>query len=91
MDYEILYADKVVKIDIPKLSDSYKKRIKNDIETKLISKPELYGKPLRRSLKGYFKLRVGDYRVIYRIDSKKVKIFLIAHRSIVYGRVNNRI
>lgn len=91
MSYEILYVDKVVKDDIPKISGLYRDRIKQAIETKLATEPDLYGKPLRRSLKGYFKLRVGDYRVIFRIENKKVKIFVIAHRRIAYEIVGGRI
>lgn len=91
MDYQILYAEKVVKEDIPKLSNAYKARIKKDIESKLTTEPDLYGKPLRKSLRNYFKLRVGDYRIVFRIENKKVKIFLIAHRSVVYEIASKRI
>jgi len=91
MSYEIFYVDKVVKNDIPKISGLYKNRIKQAIETKLVNEPDLYGKPLRKSLKGYFKLRVGDYRIIFRIEKEKVKIFVIAHRRIVYEIISGRI
>ena len=91
MNYEILYVDKVVKNDLPKISGSYKNRIKQAIENKLVTEPDLYGKPLRKSLKGYFKLRVGDYRIIFRIEKEKVKIFVIAHRKIVYKIISGRI
>ncbi len=91
MSYEILYVDKVVKHDIPKISGIYKHRIKTAIETKLAQEPDLYGKPLRRSLKGYYKQRVGDYRVIFRIENNKVKIFVIAHRRVVYEIISTRI
>ena len=90
MSYEIFYVDKVVKNDIPKISGSYKDRIKQAIETKLTTEPDLYGKPLRRSLKGYFKLRVGDYRIVFRVEVKKVKIFAIAHRKVVYEIISGR-
>jgi len=90
MSYEILYVDKVVKHDIPKISGLYKDRIKQAIEIKLATEPGLYGKPLRRSLKGYLKLRVGDYRIIFRIESGKVKIFAIAHRKVVYEIMGGR-
>ncbi|HBA45707.1 hypothetical protein A2W67_01355 [Candidatus Nomurabacteria bacterium RIFCSPLOWO2_02_40_28] len=91
MGYEILYVGKVVKNDIPKISGSYKSRIKQAIETKLVTEPDLYGKPLRKSLKGYFKLRVGDYRIIFRIENNKVKIFAIAHRRVVYEIIGGRV
>ncbi|OGI60152.1 hypothetical protein A2641_03665 [Candidatus Nomurabacteria bacterium RIFCSPHIGHO2_01_FULL_37_25] len=91
MSYKILYVDKVVKDDIPKISGLYKSRIKQAIETRLVTTPDLYGKPLRKSLKGYLKLRVGDYRIIFRIENLRVKIFAIAHRKIVYGIISGRI
>jgi len=91
MSYEIFYVDKVVKNDIPKISGLYRNRVKQAIETKLVSQPDLYGKPLRKSLKGYLKLRVGDYRIIFRIENNKVKIFAIAHRRVVYEIMSGRI
>ena len=70
--------------DIQRLSTSDKDKIKRAIENKLISAPQVFGKPLRYSLKGYRKLRVGDYRVIFSIHGNSVKIFAIGHRSDVY-------
>lgn len=90
MSYEILYAEKVVKIDIPKISGSYRNRIRQAIEAKLMTEPALYGKPLRKSLKGYLKLRVGDYRVVFRVEKTRIKIFAIAHRRTVYDIMGRR-
>jgi mRNA interferase RelE/StbE len=89
--FEVLYHEEVVKKDIPKLSAAWKKKIRVAIQTKLTTKPEIYGKPLRRSLKNYRKLRVGDYRVIFRIEGKQVKVFVIQHRSEVYAKANKRL
>ena len=89
--FAVQYHYLVAREDIPKLSKLWKKKIQRAIELKLMTSPELYGKPLRRSLKNYRKLRVGDYRVIFRIENKTVKIFAIQHRSIVYNRSNKRI
>lgn len=91
INFSIHYAKDAVEKDIPLLPSTWKKKIKKAIEEKLTTSPELYGKPLRRSLKGYRKLRVGDYRVIFRIEKKKVLIFLIDHRSKVYTNVLKRI
>lgn len=88
--YEIIYEERVVSDDIPKLSTINKKRIQKAVEQKLSTEPETYGKPLRRSLKGYRKLRVGDYRVIYRIERRVIKIFVILHRSVVYKESEKR-
>lgn len=46
----------------------------------------LIGLPLRSSLKGYRKLRIGNYRVIYLIRKPDIIILLIGHRSDVYKR-----
>ncbi len=76
MSFEILYHESVVEKDISRLSPEWKKKIKSAIEKKLTSHPEVYGKPLRKSLKGYRKLRIGDYRVIFSIETKTIKILL---------------
>ena len=88
--FEIVYHYLVVEEDIPKLSSVWRKKVRRAIEEKLITQPELYGKPLRRSLKGYRKLRVEDYRVIFLIEKNKVKIFVIKHSSIVYEIAEKR-
>lgn len=88
--YRVSYHHLVVREDIPRLSAEWKDRIRTAIEDRLITQPDLYGKPLRRSLKGYRKLRVGDYRVIFRIENDVVKILVIQHRSVVYEEVKKR-
>ena len=42
---------------------------------------------LRGPLAGYFRCRVGDWRVVYEVDEKRktVTILLIVHRSKAYG------
>lgn len=87
MNYQIKYHELVVSEDIPKLYPQIKQRVKRAIEIKLQDRPELFAKPLRKSLKGYRALRVGDYRVVFRLQNSEVKIFLIAHRSRVYKSV----
>jgi mRNA interferase RelE/StbE len=89
--FTIHYHELVAKEDILRLSGELRKRIKTAIETRLSSFPDLYGKPLRRSLRGYRKLRVGDYRVIFRIEGQSVKIFFIGHRSAVYENAEGRL
>ena len=84
MTFTLQYHSAVVTEDIPRLGASDKRRIQQAIEQKLTTYPEQFGKPLRRSLKGYCKLRVGDFRVIFRIEGTAVKILAIKHRSVVY-------
>jgi len=90
MSYSIIYHEEVVK-DISKLDSAIKLQIKKAIELKLMEDPLLFGFPLRKSLNGYKKLRVGDYRIVFSIHEKTVKIFAIQHRSIVYKKIIGRV
>lgn len=89
--YEILYSDEVVNTDLPDILEPWKSDIRKAIELKLMTRPEVYSRPLRRSLKGYRKLKVGDYRVVLRIEDKVIKVFVIQHRSVVYKTVPERL
>ena len=89
--FQIVYHHLVVRDDIPKLSHEWKEKVRQAIEERLTTHPDLYGKPLRRSLKGYRKFRVGDYRVIFRIEKQVVKILIIQHRSTVYNEIEKRV
>ena len=89
--YKILYSDEVVSEDLPNILEPWKSEIKRAIETKLMTRPEVYTRPLRRSLKGYRKLRIGNYRVVLRIEKDQVKVFVIQHRSTVYITAPKRI
>jgi mRNA interferase RelE/StbE len=90
VEFEITYHKKVLEEDIPLLSTTGKLKIQSAIEDKLTEHPDVFGKSLRRSLKGYRKLRVGDYRIIFRIAGQEVLIFGILHRSVVYQIMENR-
>lgn len=74
--------------EIHELDGNVKKIIKRAIEDKLMVDPLKFGLPLRRNLSGLFKLRVGDYRIIYQIRKSEVLVFIIAisHRKNVYNK-----
>lgn len=84
--FRIEYLDSVVEEDIPKLPKTVRERIKKAIETRLTVDPVGLGKPLRYSFIGHRRVRVGDYRVVYRIAPEQalVTIILIKHRKEVY-------
>lgn len=86
--YLIEYLDSVVEEDIPSLPKMIRKMIKRAIEERLAVDPVGLGKPLRYSLKGHRRLRVGDYRIVYRINHEKqiVTIVIIKHRKDVYEK-----
>jgi mRNA interferase RelE/StbE len=83
--YTIEYLASVTEEDIPKISHPDRKRIKKAIEDKLQTNPIELGKPLQYSLKGCRRLRIGDYRVIYRIEESNVVLIVkVGHRREVY-------
>lgn len=82
----IIEYDVDIEEKLRELPKSVREIIRKVIEKKLTVDPITFGKPLRYSLKGYRRLRVGDYRVIYRIIEDKVIVMIvdIDHRRDVY-------
>ena len=86
MTYALEYLETVVLEDIPALPKAVNTLIQKAIEKRLMVDPVSFGKPLRYSLKGHRRLRVGDYRIVYRIEtsSRSVVVIAIKHRKEVY-------
>jgi len=60
-------------------------RIENDIVSRLEKWPATSGaKPLRGNLKGHYRIRTGDYRVLFYLDDNEVVIHQVGHRRDVY-------
>ena len=91
MTFELRYHPDVRDVDIPRLNETIRKRIKRAIEERLPISPHQYGEPLRKTLKGYWKLRVGDYRIVYKVVGNEVWIFAIINRKDIYTKVMKRI
>ena len=87
MAWKIVYKESVAK-DLKHISRDTQYVIRRTIEEKLGADPIRFGLPLRRSLKGLMKLRVGDYRVIYSIQRSTVIVYVIkiGHRKEVYEK-----
>ena len=91
MPFQLRYHPDVKSIDIPLLDEKIKTRIKHGIETRLTKAPHLYGQPLRKTRYSYWKLRVGDYRVIYKIVKEEAWILGIIHRKKIYETIKKRL
>jgi len=89
--FQLRYHPDVKSVDIPLQDVKFRLRIKNAIESRLIAAPHLYGEPLRKTLRGYWKLRVGDYRVVFKIVDKEVWVLGIIHRKKVYKEIEKRL
>jgi len=90
MTYRLSYHPDVKRIDLLRIDARNLKIIKRAIEERLATRPEAYGKPLRGTLKGYWKLRVGDYRVVFKASGETIQILGILHRKEVYSLIQRR-
>jgi mRNA interferase RelE/StbE len=91
MVYKLFYHPEIQKEDLPKIPRNLKEIIRRAIEGRLVKDPFAYGEPLRQSLKGHRKLRVGDYRIIYKVKGEEIIILKIGHRKEVYIKVFPRL
>ncbi|MGM0381012.1 MAG: type II toxin-antitoxin system RelE family toxin [bacterium] len=91
MNYRLRVHPRVSK-DFSKLDPPIATRIKKRIKERLSNRPDYFGEPLRGTLKGLWKFRVGDYRVVYRVDAEKkiINILAVSHRKDAYQRVKRR-
>ena len=90
MQFELRYHPDVKDVDLPSINNKLKMRIKKAIQARLMTEPQRYGEPLRKTLKGYWKLRVGDYRVVFKIVKHEIWILGIIHRKKVYKDIAKR-
>jgi len=74
--------------ELAELDKPIGRRIARRIDWLAANLSDLKLEPLTGALSGLYKLRVGDYRVLYEIleDEQTIVIHAIGHRSQVYGR-----
>jgi mRNA-degrading endonuclease RelE of RelBE toxin-antitoxin system len=77
--------------EISRLDVFWRVQIRAAIGEKLYTMPAVFCKPLRRTLKGCWTLRVGDYRVIYQLKPRTVRIIAVIHRSHDYRGIERRL
>lgn len=87
MKYKVDYLPRAVKA-LEKL-DKFTRRIILDwIEKNLVDceNPRIHGKPLTADRVGQWRYRIGDYRVIAKIEDDRLIILVIAigHRREIY-------
>ena len=76
--------------DFPNIPRNIRARIIRAIEQRLMTNPTGYGTRLAQSLRGLWKIRVGDYRIVYEIEEKTVTVWAIRHRNDVYEEIERR-
>lgn len=77
MNWKVEFAPIVFKQDLPSLPKSIVEDVLRTIRNRLTTDPERYGRPLKGKLFGFWKLRVGDYRVVYQIVKHELIVLVI--------------
>jgi mRNA interferase RelE/StbE len=86
MSYVIEYEPEAI-ADLEKLTQTVRERLVKKINWLAENFDQVNPQSLTADLSGFFKLRVGDYRVIYEFNREEEIIFIdrIGHRREVYN------
>lgn len=90
MPFEVVYHPDIPD-DLALINRNIQTRIEAAIRLRLAQAPQAYGKPLAANLASYWKMRVGDYRIIYKVTKDGVWIFGIIDRRDVYRDIVKRL
>jgi mRNA interferase RelE/StbE len=86
MEYYNVLLKKSVEKDLRRIDPAQIPRIVEAIK-ELAKDPFFRGSRKLRGTENLYRIRVGDYRIVYQVDSKSktVTIHYIRHRRIAYG------
>lgn len=86
MSYSVEYEPEAL-ANLDKLTEAVRDRIVKKINWLAENFDQITPQPLTGNLASLYKLKVGDYRVIYDFssESKIITIDQIGHRSKIYG------
>ena len=89
MKYNVMYTRTAVK-QLKKIDRKIASLILAYIEEKLVDceNPRLYGKALRGDMNDKWRYRVGDYRILAKIEDKDIVITVVevGHRRDIYRK-----
>jgi len=76
------------KSDLEKLDKNLKRRVNEKLDWLLENFENIIPSPLGGEWRGFFKLRIGDWRVIYKVnwDKNQIVIYVINRRDKIYKR-----
>lgn len=83
--YRVAWEDKAID-DLSYLPDKISTQIYNKVEKYLAREPRQLGAPLSGNYSGYYRYRIGDYRIIYEINDDEIVIYVVrvGHRKDIY-------
>ena len=78
MKYSLMYSEKAQK-QLNKLDNSMKSKILKYIDQNLFDtdNPKKFGKALSYNLKGFWRYRVENYRIIVKIEESELVILIV--------------
>jgi mRNA interferase RelE/StbE len=87
MSYQFEFEPDAI-ADLEKLSSTVRDRLLRKINWLATNFEETSPLGLKANLAGFYKLRVGDYRIIYdiEVENQRIVIIRIGHRSEIYNR-----
>lgn len=91
-----VYYHPEVEADLRSLGHAPAKRIIKTIEERIIhGEPHKSGKPLRNALANCRRIRVGNTRIIYKIDCDRIEVLIITigprRNDFVYKEAKKRV
>jgi mRNA interferase RelE/StbE len=81
----IEWNDKALK-ELKKLSQPVQLQILKYLRERVKDNPRVFGKGLSYDKVGFWRYRVGDYRIVCKIDDGRLKVvvFAVSHRKDIY-------
>ena len=76
--YSVVLDSRIFEEDFRSIDRPQRQRIIRTIRKKLATHPAEYGKPLTGDLKGFWKLKVGEFRVVYQIIESRVAVYVVS-------------
>jgi len=83
--YSVLWHEHALN-DLKELDRQTAGKIVSRVKGYLSQDPEKLGKPLKGVLKGLYRYRIGDYRIMYSIDrgDNQISILSVGRRKDIY-------
>jgi len=85
LKYKLVYTHRASR-DIRKLEENVKKRIGKALK-KYEEEPLKYASKLTDPALGTYRFKIGDYRVIFDIESEEIVVLLIGHRKDIHRKL----
>lgn len=77
MMYKIVYKISVKSKDYERIPKNLRQRIQRAIKSRLSVDPIAVGKPMWHGLRGCYRIRIGDYRVVYKVDKDRIVVLIL--------------